>query len=97
MYYCYIIYSPTLRRFYTGSTSLLASERIERHLEKYYGNNKFTSKVNDWELFYTIPCETRSQALKIERYIKKMKSAKYIRNLVKYPDIAIKLKIRFAD
>ena len=97
MYYCYIIYSPALGRFYTGSTELPTLERLERHLEKYYGNNKFTSKAKDWEFYYAIPCETRAQALKIERHIKKMKSSKYIQNLKKYPEITTKLKIRFTD
>ena len=94
-YYCYILFSVSLNRFYTGSTELSVSERLDRHLQKYYGNNKFTSKAVDWELYYKIPCETRTQAKEIENHLKKMKSSIYLKNLVKYPEIAEKLKVRY--
>jgi len=51
MCYCYILHSETLDRFYIGSTILKTEDRLNRHLEKYYGNKKFTAKVGDWTLF----------------------------------------------
>ena len=70
-------------------------ERKDRHVTAYYGNSKFTSKASDWELFYELECSNRSQAIQIEKYIKKMKSSVYIKNLIKYPEIGKKLLIKY--
>ncbi|OQX74196.1 MAG: hypothetical protein B6D61_11825 [Bacteroidetes bacterium 4484_249] len=42
MCYCYLLYSPKHDTFYVGSTRLPVEERLERHLEGYYGSAKFT-------------------------------------------------------
>jgi putative endonuclease len=42
-------------------------------------------------LFYEISCNSKTQALKIERHIKQMKSSVYISNILKYPEITLKL------
>ncbi|HED37720.1 MAG TPA: GIY-YIG nuclease family protein [Ignavibacteria bacterium] len=96
MFYCYILHSNVLNRFYTGSTILEPGERLERHLEKYYGNKKFTAKVSDWELFYFIEYTSKEQARKIECHIKKMKSKIYIQNLKEYPEMAQRLLEKFS-
>ena len=90
-YTVYILHSSKLNRFYTGSSELAASERLELHHKKYYGGNKFTAKADDWKLFMTIECSNKSQALAIEKHIKKMKSSKYINNLKQYPEMIDKL------
>ena len=90
-YTVYILHSSKLNRFYTGSSALEASERLELHLSKYYGSSKFTSKADDWKLFLTIKCSNKPQALAIEKHIKKMKSPKYINNLKQYPAMIDKL------
>ena len=90
-YTVYILHSSKLNRFYTGSSELAASERLELHLKKYYGDNKFTAKADDWKLFMTIECSNKSQALAIEKHIKKMKSSKYITNLKQFPEMIDKL------
>ena len=87
----YILHSQKLQRFYTGSTQLGTSERLEMHLTKYYGNNKFTARADDWTLVLSIECANNKQAQAIERHIKNMKSAKYINNLKTYPEIIQKL------
>ena len=87
----YILHSSKLNRFYTGSSELAASERLELHLNKYYGNNKFSAKADDWKLFLAIDCSNKPQALAIEKHIKKMKSSKYITNLKQYPEMIAKL------
>ena len=91
MYYCYVLYSKNLDRFYTGSTILSPEDRLENHLNEYYGKTKFTAKTKDWELYYFIECKTKEQATKIERHIKRMKSGTYYGNLKKYPEISRKL------
>jgi len=45
------LHNETLDRFYTGSTILKPEDRLERHLEKFYGDKKFTAKVKDWTFF----------------------------------------------
>ena len=97
MYYCYILYSPSRDTFYVGSTSLDTEQRLERHLSGYYGSKKFTSRFKDWEIYHYIICDTLSQAVKIERHIKKMKSKKYIRNFKLYPELSTKLLNQYND
>ncbi|MDE5422301.1 GIY-YIG nuclease family protein [Ancylomarina sp. DW003] len=82
MAYCYILYSKILDRYYYGSTELNPAERLELHLQQHYGNKKFTAKVNDWEIALTIKCQSVSQARRIEAFIKKMKSKKYVASLI---------------
>ena len=90
-YFAYILFSPANDTFYVGSTRIPMEDRLERHLTGYYGKTKFTARFDDWEVFYTISCTSYSQAVAIERHIKKMKSKKYIKNLKLYPEITDKL------
>jgi len=92
-YSVYVLYSKTLDRFYSGHTQDL-NERLLLHADEQF-EDSFTSRPNDWELFHSISCKSRIQALKIEGHIKKMKSRKYILNLKAYPEIADKLKIKY--
>jgi putative endonuclease len=84
----YILHSQKLNRFYIGYTSDLDT-RLAFH--KNASSHKFTAKADDWTLFFTINCESKSQALAIEKHIKAMKSKVYIENLKKYPEMIIKL------
>ena len=95
--YLYILYSSKLSVFYTGSTILEPEERLERHLSKYYRDNKFTAKSDDWEIFFVAECASKAQAIGIERHIKRMKSKIYIKNLTIYPEIIQKLKEKYAS
>lgn len=88
----YILHSDKLNRFYIGFTSDFDT-RIEFH--KNAESHKFTANANDWQLFLKIICETKTQGLQIEKHIKKMKSKTYIENLLKYPDIILKLKDKY--
>lgn len=88
MFNVYILYSAKIDRFYTGSTSDL-NQRLEFHDNP--DARKFTAKADDWILFDKIDCESKYQALAIEKHIKSMKSKTYIRNLKKYPEMKDKL------
>ena len=81
----YILFSENLNRFYIGSCAVLAL-RLAEHWNKSFVDS-FTAKTDDWELFFSIDNLDYSQARSIELHIKKMKSAVYIRNLKKYPEI----------
>ena len=85
----YILYSPSIERFYIGSCADF-DLRLKQHLEKSF-DKSFTRKANDWETFYKIDKLDMQLARKIESHVKKMKSKQYIKNLVKYPEIISKL------
>lgn len=88
----YILYSKKADSFYIGSCNDL-KERLEQHRKKVF--NGFTSNEDDWQLFYSIDDLGYKQSRDIESHIKKMKSRKYIQNLVQYPEMAEKLKTRY--
>ena len=90
----YILFSKKLNRFYIGYTFDLEI-RLEFHAMA--TQRKFTSKAKDWEVFITIPCVTKCQALLIESHIKRMKSKQYILNLKKHHSISEKLLIKYKD
>lgn len=92
MWCVYILHSRRLNRFYTGSTSDL-DVRLDFHRNPQA--RKFTAKAKDWGVFFQFECESKSQALSIEKHIKKMKSRVYIENLKKYPEMAEKLLLRY--
>ena len=85
--YTYILFSNKLDRFYIGSTELPISERLELHLHKSYGNKKFTAKADDWILSWYYSCDSIVRARKLERFIKKMKSSRFIERLIRDKDI----------
>jgi putative endonuclease len=90
----YILFSPSLDSYYVGATTLSPQERLARHNEKYY-LGKHTARADDWVIFKEIECETIAEAMFIERYIKKMKSRKYLNDLARYPEIIEKIRIKF--
>jgi putative endonuclease len=78
MYYTYIIYSTTLNKYYVGSCQNV-EERLLDHLNS---RSKYTKVAKDWELKHFETFLSRSEACKRELQIKKMKSRKYIENLI---------------
>ena len=95
MFYVYILKSETINRFYIGYTTNL-DLRIDFHLEA-TDQSKFSYNANDWTLFLKIECQSKKQALAIEKHIKKMKSKIYIENLLLYPEIIDKLLLKYID
>ena len=94
MFHVYILFSKKLDRFYIGQTTLAIEERLDQH-NKGFNENSFTTKGRPWELYLLLTCNSREQAQKVERHIKKMKSKTYINNLFKYPEMREKLLKRF--
>ena len=94
---CYILYSPKFDRYYIGATTLEIDVRFDHHIKKYYGNKKYTFNADDWEIYFFIECVSMTQAFKIEKHIKKMKSRKYIENMKKYPEISFKLLKKYSN
>jgi len=78
MHYVYILRSEARQRYYVGSTGNL-DRRINQHNSSHKG---FTSVVRPWKLIHSEVYETKAEALKRERYLKSMKSVKFIRSLL---------------
>jgi putative endonuclease len=93
MAWVYILYSSDIDAFYVGYTVDLTSRLIQHNTGFYSGS--FTSRAKDWQVYLEIPCETVGEAIFIERYIKKMKSRKYIEDLRKYPEIVDTIKAKY--
>lgn len=95
MAFCYILYSSSIDRYYIGSCHDL-NMRFQNHLDKFYPNS-FTSKANDWVVYYSIELLNISSAIRFEKHIKKMKSRKFIENLKNSPELEADLKLKFSE
>jgi putative endonuclease len=74
MYKVYILYSSILDKFYTGQT-----EDMERRLEEHNrGKTSFSARGMPWTLVYSKECSSRSEAIKLEKFIKKRGAARYL-------------------
>jgi putative endonuclease len=68
-HFVYIIYSPSKNRFYVG-VSVNPEERLLQHNNGFYESSS-TKYTNDWVIFLSIECQSKTQALKFEKFIKK--------------------------
>ena len=78
MFFCYILYSGKIDRYYVGVCADLEI-RLERHNS---GWGKYTKRGIPWKIVHFENFLTKSEALKRERQIKKMKSRKYIESIL---------------
>ena len=79
MYYCYILYSEKLDKYYIGSTSDLKG-RLQRHNTS---NRGFTSTGKPWEIKFYEEFKTKYLASKREMQLKKWKSRNALEELIK--------------
>ncbi|HNW98088.1 MAG TPA: GIY-YIG nuclease family protein [Bacteroidales bacterium] len=84
-HFVYILYSTKADRYYVGETCNL-EERLKMHNSGFF-KGSFTKQANDWNIVFSLECNDINIARRIELYIKKMKSRKYIENLIHSPDI----------
>jgi putative endonuclease len=78
MYYCFILYSTKLDKYYIGSTANLEG-RLQRHNT---ANTGFTSTGKHWEITYFETFETKPEAMKREQELKRWKSRAKIEGLI---------------
>ena len=78
MHYFYILYSEKVNRYYYGS-SKNPEIRIKLHNQ---GATKSTKSGMPWELIYTECYLTKTEALRREKEIKKIRKRSYIENLI---------------
>ena len=80
MYYLYILYSSSADKFYVGYTN-----DYLRRLSEHNSSDRltFTSKHRPWVLAAAFACgELESEAMKVERFVKKKKSRKLIERII---------------
>ncbi len=83
MYYTYILFSETTGKLYIGQTNNL-EVRIKRHNA---GKNFSTKSGSPWELIFSKSFNTRSEAMKYEKYLKSIKNNIYLMNKIKLGDL----------
>ena len=77
-YIVYIIYSASLNKFYVGYTGDEMNVRLKKHNANHKG---FTGRNTDWMIKYTEEFETKYDAMKREKEIKRWKSRLKIQKL----------------
>jgi putative endonuclease len=77
-FYFYILYSPSLDKYYIGHTSNL-SERVRKHNTNHKG---FTGRANDWIIVCAEVFETKIEAAKRETQIKGWKNRERLETLI---------------
>ncbi len=91
MFHCYILYSPSLNKFYIGHTGDSLTNRLRKHNSNHKG---FTGQKADWSIVHKEMFDNKDQALAREKEIKAWKSRvmiqklleRYTKNL-KHPDL----------
>ncbi len=95
MHFVYILYSTITDKFYVGE-SVNPTERTQQHNTKFY-KTASTSFTADWALLLTIPLYTRQEAISVEKYIKSMKSKRFLQNLTTNKQFYLNFKTIVAD
>lgn len=85
MHYLYIIYSRKADRYYIGETTDV-HQRLIKHNQHYFSGS-FTNIAEDWELKLSYEIKEREEALYLEKFIKRMKSRKFIEKIINYPEV----------
>ena len=76
MYITYIIFSSTIQKYYVGQTGDLI-RRLEEHNR---GKTPFMSRGVPWILIYSKEFSSRSEAIKLESFIKKRGAARFLKD-----------------
>jgi len=77
-HFVYILKSYSTDKYYVGS-SIDPYRRLTWHNK---GTNKSTRGGVPWRLEHVISCQTKSDALKLEKFIKRQKSRKFIERVI---------------
>ncbi len=94
-HFVYNIYSESIDKFYVGETVNI-TERLAQHNTGFY-KAAFSKQATDWKLFWSVECISRIQAMKFEKFIKKMKSRKFYYKLKENPKLVDELLEKFNE
>jgi putative endonuclease len=84
-HFLYILYSSSVDKFYVGESPDVL-QRLSLHKNHHF-DRAFTKIANDWEIKLEFECQNRKDALFLEKFIKRMKSKKFIEKIIETPDI----------
>ena len=80
MFYIYILYSSTSDKFYVGYSNNYEKRLLEHNTTD---RNTYTSKHRPWLFKAVFECGVlEKEAMQIERFIKKLKSRKFLEQLI---------------
>ena len=85
MHFLYILYSTELNRYYVGESEK-PYFRVKLHNAHHF-KRAFTNAADDWELTLVYQVKNKTTALYLEKFIKKMKSKKFIEKIICKPSI----------
>ena len=78
MFTVYILFSKQLNMFYCGYTGTSIAKRLQQHL---YDHKGFTSKAKDWEIIYSKIEINKTDAIKLEKKIKKRGIKRFLNDI----------------
>jgi len=79
VFYIYILRSESTGRYYCGQTNDLEN-RVHQHNDPGHRSTKTTKRfTGPWKLIWHHVCETRAEAMSIERQIKKRGIARFLK------------------
>ncbi len=81
----YILHSKTINKYYIGQTQNI-QQRIVQH-NTHHNKKGFTKAAIDWEVVFTFENQNKTTILKLERFIKRMKSPTFIKKIITTPDL----------
>jgi putative endonuclease len=73
-YFVYILYSPSLKKFYKGQTNNV-QVRLKQHNR---GEDKSTRPGTPWQLFWVTDKPSRAEAMKLEKKLKNLSAKRLI-------------------
>ena len=79
IYSVYVLQSEMDHSYYIGQSANYKSRVWEHN----HGNTNYTKKKRPWVLVYTEEYKTRGEAVKRERYLKRIKNKKYLEKIIK--------------
>jgi len=75
-YYVYILFSPSLGKFYVGM-SMFSSKRLRQHKK---GQSQWTSVVDDWMEVWKTGVENSIDARELEKKIKSRGARRFLQD-----------------
>ncbi len=85
MHYLYILYSNSIDRYYIGE-SRDVDERLVQHNDGIF-KGSYTKQATDWIFKLILECKDISHARRVEAYLKRKKSRKYIIYFIANADV----------
>jgi len=85
MHYLYILHSDSIDKYYIGE-SPNPKLRLKQHNEHYFKKG-YTKAAKDWKIALSKKCDSKDDAVYLEKFIKRMKSRKFIEKIIESPEI----------